>query len=206
MQILHRIYNLKRVRFDLHFIGNTSTRQTLRKKVYFCRRFGKSKKYKKKEMNIKLLAIGKTDNKSLQALIDDYTKRLTFYIKFDMEIIPDIKNAKNLSENQQKEKEGEMILSKINTTDQLILLDENGKSFTSMGFSEELQKKMNSGIKTLVFVIGGPYGFSEEVYKKANGKISLSEMTFSHQMIRLFFIEQLYRGFTILKNEPYHHQ
>ncbi len=157
-------------------------------------------------MNIKLLAIGKTDNKSLQALIDDYTKRLTFYIKFDMEIIPDIKNAKNLSENQQKEKEGEMILSKINTTDQLILLDENGKSFTSMGFSEELQKKMNSGIKTLVFVIGGPYGFSEEVYKKANGKISLSEMTFSHQMIRLFFIEQLYRGFTILKNEPYHHQ
>jgi len=161
---------------------------------------------KKKEMNIKLLAIGKTDNKSLQALIDDYTKRLTFYIKFDMEIIPDIKNAKNLSENQQKEKEGEMILSKINTTDQLILLDENGKSFTSMGFSEELQKKMNSGIKTLVFVIGGPYGFSEEVYKKANGKISLSEMTFSHQMIRLFFIEQLYRGFTILKNEPYHHQ
>ncbi|MDN3707556.1 23S rRNA (pseudouridine(1915)-N(3))-methyltransferase RlmH [Myroides ceti] len=157
-------------------------------------------------MNIKLLAIGKTDNKSLQALIDDYTKRLSFYIKFDMEIIPDIKNAKNLSENQQKEKEGEMILSKINTTDQLILLDENGKSFTSMGFSEELQKKMNSGIKTLVFVIGGPYGFSEEVYKKANGKISLSEMTFSHQMIRLFFIEQLYRGFTILKNEPYHHQ
>jgi len=157
-------------------------------------------------MNIKLLAIGKTDNKSLQALIDDYTKRLSFYIKFDIEIIPDIKNAKNLSENQQKEKEGEMILSKINTTDQLILLDENGKSFTSIGFSEELQKKMNSGIKTLVFVIGGPYGFSEEVYKKANGKISLSEMTFSHQMIRLFFIEQLYRGFTILKNEPYHHQ
>lgn len=157
-------------------------------------------------MNIKLLAIGKTDNKSLQTLIDDYTKRLSFYIKFDMEIIPDIKNAKNLSENQQKEKEGEIILSKINTTDQLILLDENGKSFTSMGFSEELQKKMNSGIKTIVFVIGGPYGFSEEVYKKANGKIALSEMTFSHQMIRLFFIEQLYRGFTILKNEPYHHQ
>lgn len=157
-------------------------------------------------MNIKLLAIGKTDNASLQTLIDDYTKRLSFYIKFDMEIIPDIKNAKNLSENQQKEKEGEMILSKINTTDQLILLDENGKTFTSIGFSEELQKKMNSGIKTLVFVIGGPYGFSEEVYKKANGKISLSEMTFSHQMIRLFFIEQLYRGFTILKNEPYHHQ
>jgi len=157
-------------------------------------------------MNIKLLAIGKTDNKSLQTLIDDYTKRLSYYIKFDLEIIPDIKNVKSLSENQQKEKEGELILSKIGTTDQLILLDENGKSYTSMGFSEELQKKMNSGIKTLVFVIGGPYGFSQEVYKKANGKIALSEMTFSHQMIRLFFIEQLYRGFTILKNEPYHHQ
>lgn len=157
-------------------------------------------------MNIKLLAIGKTDNKALQSLIDDYTKRLSFYIKFDLEIIPDIKNVKNLSEALQKEKEGEIILSKISNTDQLILLDENGKTFSSVAFSEELQKKMNSGIKTLVFVIGGPYGFSEEVYKKANGKISLSAMTFSHQMVRLFFIEQLYRGFTILRNEPYHHQ
>jgi 23S rRNA (pseudouridine1915-N3)-methyltransferase len=157
-------------------------------------------------MNIKLLAIGKTDNKNLQTLIDEYAKRLSFYVKFDLEIIPDIKNVKNLSESQQKEKEGELILSKITATDQLILLDENGKNFSSLGFSEELQKKMNSGVKNLVFVIGGPYGFSETVYAKANGKISLSLMTFSHQMVRLFFIEQVYRGFTILKNEPYHHQ
>lgn len=157
-------------------------------------------------MNIKLIAIGKTDNKNLQILIEEYTKRLSFYIKFELDIITDIKNVKNLSEAQQKEKEGELILSRITATDQLILLDENGKSFSSVGFSEELQKKMNSGIKTLVFVIGGPYGFSEAVYQKAQGKIALSAMTFSHQMVRLFFIEQLYRGFTILRNEPYHHQ
>ncbi len=157
-------------------------------------------------MNIRLLAIGKTDNKALQTLIDDYTKRLSFYVKFDLEIIPDIKNVKNLSETQQKEKEGELILSKITATDQLILLDENGKTFSSVGFSDFLQKKMNAGIKTLVFVIGGPYGFSETVYQKAQGKVSLSEMTFSHQMVRLFVIEQIYRGFTILRNEPYHHQ
>ena len=157
-------------------------------------------------MNIKLIAIGKTDNKALQSLIDDYTKRLSFYIKFDLDIIPDIKNVKNLSESQQKEKEGDLILAKITPTDQLILLDENGKNFSSIAFSEELQKKMNSGVKTLVFVIGGPYGFSETVYAKAHVKISLSVMTFSHQMVRLFFIEQLYRGFTILRNEPYHHQ
>ncbi len=157
-------------------------------------------------MNIKLLTIGKTDNKALQSLIDDYSKRLSFYIKFDLEIIPDIKNVKNLSESQQKEKEGELILAKLTATDQLILLDEKGTTFSSVGFSDYLQKKMNSGAKTLVFVIGGPYGFSDEVYQKAQGKISLSLMTFSHQMVRLFFIEQLYRGFTILKNEPYHHQ
>ena len=158
------------------------------------------------QMNIRLLAIGKTDNKALQTLIDDYTKRLSFYVKFDLEIIPDIKNVKNLSEAQQKEKEGELILSKITPTDHLILLDENGKTFSSVGFSDFLQKKMNAGTKTLVFVIGGPYGFSETVYQKAQGKVSLSEMTFSHQMVRLFVIEQIYRGFTILRNEPYHHQ
>jgi 23S rRNA (pseudouridine1915-N3)-methyltransferase len=157
-------------------------------------------------MNIKLIAIGKTDNKQLQTLLDDYQKRLSFYVKFDLEVILDLKNGKNLSELQQKEKEGELILSKITSTDQLLLLDENGNNFSSMAFSAELQKKMNSGIKTLVFVIGGPYGFSDAVYQKAQGKISLSQMTFSHQMVRLFFIEQLYRGFTILKNEPYHHQ
>ncbi|MEY4833999.1 MAG: Protein of unknown function YydA [Bacteroidota bacterium] len=157
-------------------------------------------------MNIKLIAIGKTDNKNLNALIEEYTKRLGFYIKFDLEVIPDIKNAKNLSESEQKMKEGQLILGKLAPTDQLILLDENGKEYTSVGFSDFLQKKMNSGIKTLVFVIGGPYGFSEEVYQKAQGKVALSQMTFSHQMVRLFVIEQIYRGFTILNNEPYHHQ
>ncbi|MDN3665480.1 23S rRNA (pseudouridine(1915)-N(3))-methyltransferase RlmH [Algibacter miyuki] len=157
-------------------------------------------------MTIKLIAIGKTDNKQLLQLMDDYQKRLGFYIKFSLEIIPDIKNAKNLSEDLQKQKEGELIIKKLSNTDVLILLDENGKQFTSVGFSGYLQKHMNSGIKQLVFVIGGPYGFSDAIYQKANGKISLSKMTFSHQMIRLFFIEQLYRGFTILRNEPYHHR
>lgn len=157
-------------------------------------------------MNIKLLVVGKTDDKSLKSMIEEYSKRLSFYVKFDLEVIPDIKNSKKISEIEQKEKESELISSKISSTDQLILLDENGKSFSSIEFSQELQKKMNSGTKNLVFVIGGPYGFSETIYKKANGKISLSKMTFSHQMIRLFFVEQLYRGFTILRNEPYHHQ
>ncbi|WP_298533408.1 23S rRNA (pseudouridine(1915)-N(3))-methyltransferase RlmH [uncultured Algibacter sp.] len=157
-------------------------------------------------MTIRLIAIGKTDNKQLTALIDTYIKRLSFYIKFSFDVIPDIKNSKNLSEAQQKQKEGELILNKLKPTDILVLLDENGKQLDSILFSSYLQKHMNSGIKQLVFAIGGPYGFSEDIYKKANGKISLSKMTFSHQMIRLFFIEQLYRGFTILKNEPYHHR
>jgi len=157
-------------------------------------------------MKIKLIAIGKTDDKNLIRLIDDYQKRLQHYIKFELEIIPDLKYVKNLSQNQQKEKEGELILKKIASTDQLILLDEKGYEFRSIEFSRFLQKKMNSGIKQLVFVIGGPYGFSEAVYQNAQGKVSLSKMTFSHQMIRLFMIEQLYRGFTILKNEPYHHE
>ncbi len=157
-------------------------------------------------MKIKLLAIGKTDNKDLQKLIEVYQNRLKHYINFELEIIPDIKNAKNLSENQQKEKEGELILSKLQPTDELVLLDDKGKQFTSIEFSQYLQKKMNSGIKQFVLVIGGAYGFSEAVYKKAKGKISLSKMTFSHQMIRLFIVEQIYRGFTILKNEPYHHE
>lgn len=157
-------------------------------------------------MKIKLLAIGKTDNKQLILLIDEYQKRLKHYIKFEIEIILDIKNVKHLSEQQQKEKEGALLLSKLQNTDELVLLDDKGKEFTSIQFSKYLQKKMNSGIKQLVLVIGGPYGFSDAVYKKAKGKISLSKMTFSHQMIRLFIVEQLYRGFTILKNEPYHHE
>lgn len=157
-------------------------------------------------MTIRLLTIGKTDNKALQQLITEYENRLKHYLKFELEIIPDIKNVKNLSEAQQKEKEGELILKKLSTTDILILLDENGKQYTSIEFSNYLQKKMNSGIKQLVFVIGGPYGFSTSVYQKAQGKISLSKMTFSHQMVRLFVVEQVYRAFTILKNEPYHHR
>jgi 23S rRNA (pseudouridine1915-N3)-methyltransferase len=157
-------------------------------------------------MKIKLLAIGKTDDKNLLKLIETYQNRLKHYVKFEISIIPDIKNVKNLSEKQQKEKEGELILKQLQPTDELILLDEKGKDFRSLEFAKYLQKKMNSGIKQLVIVIGGPYGFSEEVYKKSNGKISLSKMTFSHQMIRLFLVEQLYRGFTILKNEPYHHE
>lgn len=157
-------------------------------------------------MKIKLLAIGKTDAKNLQTLIETYQNRLKHYIKFELEIIPDIKNVKNLSKSQQKEKEGELVLKKLAPTDVLILLDEKGKEFRSIEFSKYLQKKMNAGIKQLVFVIGGPYGFSETVYKKSMGKISLSKMTFSHQMIRLFVVEQIYRAFTILKNEPYHHE
>ena len=157
-------------------------------------------------MKIKLLVIGKTDDKNLQLLIQKYEKRLKHYIKFEMELIPDLKNVKNLSESEQKEKEGELILKRIKPADQLILLDEKGVMHTSKEFSNFMQKKMNSGIRQMVLVIGGPYGFSEAVYQKAQGKISLSKMTFSHQMIRLFAVEQIYRAFTILKNEPYHHE
>ena len=157
-------------------------------------------------MTVKLIAIGKTDSKALLQLISEYENRLKHYVKFELEIIPDIKNTKNLSEAQQKEKEGELILKNLSNTDVLVLLDENGKQFSSVDFSGYLQKKMNAGLKQLVFVIGGPYGFSTEIYNKAQGKISLSKMTFSHQMVRLFVVEQVYRAFTILRNEPYHHQ
>lgn len=156
-------------------------------------------------MTIKLLAIGKTDSTQLHELVEVYQKRLQHYINFEIELIPDLKKTKNLSEDQQKEKEGELILKRLAPTDVLILFDEKGKHFTSVEFSNLLQKKMNAGIKQLVFIIGGPYGFSNDVYSKASGKISLSKMTFSHQMVRLFITEQIYRAFTILKNEPYHH-
>lgn len=157
-------------------------------------------------MKIKLLAIGKTDDKNLQLLIQKYESRLKHYVKFELEIIPDIKNVKNLSETEQKDKEGELILGKVTSTDQLVLLDDKGESYHSIGFSKFMQKKMNSGVKQLILVIGGPYGFSEAVYQKAQGRLSFSKMTFSHQMIRLFVVEQLYRAFTILRNEPYHHE
>lgn len=157
-------------------------------------------------MTIKLLAIGKTDDPSLQSLFEVYQRRLQFYTKFELECIPDLKKVKHLSENLQKQKEGELILARISSIDFVVLLDENGKQYTSEEFSEFLQKRLNSGIKQLIFIIGGPYGFSKEVYMRADAKVSLSKMTFSHQMIRLFFTEQLYRAFTILKNEPYHHK
>ena len=157
-------------------------------------------------MTIKLITIGKTDSKELESMISKYVDRLKHYIKFELIVIPDIKNTKNLSVQEQKRKEGEAILKLLVPADFVVLLDENGKQFSSMEFSQVLQKRMNSGIKNLYFIIGGPYGFSSEVYERANQKISLSKMTFSHQMVRLFVIEQLYRAFTILKNEPYHHQ
>ncbi|SDR65065.1 23S rRNA (pseudouridine(1915)-N(3))-methyltransferase RlmH [Christiangramia echinicola] len=157
-------------------------------------------------MTIKLVCIGKTDKKELEELIKVYSDRLQHYIKFEFEIIPDLKKTKNLDENQQKSKEGDLILSGVQNSDFVVLLDENGKQFSSENFSEYIQKRMNTGLKRLIFVIGGPYGFSEEVYKRADSRISLSKMTFSHQMVRLFFTEQLYRAFTILKNEPYHHR
>ena len=156
-------------------------------------------------MKIKLLTIGKTDSRPLQQLIDEYCKRLGFYIHFNMDIIPDIKNTKNLTTKQQKIAEGKELLKKIEKSDAVILLDENGKLYNSIQFSAFLQKKMNSGLTKIVFVIGGPYGFSDDVYNRCNEKVSLSPMTFSHQMVRLFFTEQLYRSFTILRNEPYHH-
>jgi 23S rRNA (pseudouridine1915-N3)-methyltransferase len=157
-------------------------------------------------MKILLLVIGKTDENYLTEGIHKYCKRLRHYIGFDFEEILDLKNRKSLSESQQKKQEGILIISKLKAGDKLILLDDKGKDFSSLGFSEHLQQQMNSGIKRLVFVVGGPYGFDESVYAKAQAKLSLSKMTFSHQMIRLFFVEQVYRALTILKNEPYHHE
>lgn len=157
-------------------------------------------------MKIKILAVGKTDDKHLEILIDRYMKRLTHYLSATLEILPDIKNAKNLSEKEQKRVEGESILKKIQTSDHVVLLDEKGKEFRSIEFSKYLQKKMNAGTRNLVLIIGGPYGFSDSLYQRADGKLSLSKMTMSHQMIRLFLVEQVYRAFTILRNEPYHHE
>ncbi len=156
-------------------------------------------------MKITLILNGKTDDDYIVKGFTVYENRLKHYIAFETIVIPALKNTKALSIEQQKQKEGELILKNIQSPDKLILLDENGKEYHSVGFSEFVQQQMNSGIKNIVFVVGGPYGFSDEVYKRANGKISLSKMTFSHQMVRLFFVEQLYRAMTILKNEPYHH-
>ena len=157
-------------------------------------------------MKIVLVVVGKTNEKYLIEGISDYQKRLKHYINFEIVEILNIKNAKNFSEKQLIKKEGEMILKQINTSDYLVLLDDQGNDFSSPSFAEKLQQWMISGKKRLVFVVGGAYGFSQQVYDRGNEKLSLSKMTFSHQMVRLFFVEQLYRGYSILNNEPYHHE
>lgn len=156
-------------------------------------------------MKVTLLLCGKTEDDYIQKGFAIFEQRLKHYVPFECIVIPALKNTKALSIEQQKQKEGELILKLVQPSDRLILLDENGKEFTSVEFSAYIQQQMNSGIRNLVFVVGGPYGFSDEVYKRGNAKIALSKMTFSHQMVRLFFIEQVYRALTILKNEPYHH-
>lgn len=156
-------------------------------------------------MKIKLICIGKTDESYLKEGIEKYLKRLRFYSSIELILIPDVKSSKNLSQDLQRQKEGQNILKHIKNQDQLILLDENGKMFDSLGFSHFIQRKIDQGTNCLVFVIGGPYGFHQDVIQRAQEKLSLSKLTFSHQMVRLFFVEQLYRAFTIMKGEPYHH-
>ena len=157
-------------------------------------------------MNIDLVVVGKTDSKEVAALVEMYAKRLSHYCRFAVITIADVKNTRNMSPARQKQLEGEAILRDVTDGDYLVLMDERGKQFSSMEYADWLQKRMLSGVKRLVLVIGGPYGFSEEVYKRADQKISLSKMTFSHQIVRAIFTEQLYRAFTILHNEPYHHE
>ncbi|MCE1156110.1 MAG: 23S rRNA (pseudouridine(1915)-N(3))-methyltransferase RlmH [Bacteroidales bacterium] len=157
-------------------------------------------------MKISVLMVGKTTHEGLQKLIQDYHQRLTHYIGFETRIIPELKNIKNLPVNEQKEKEADLILKQLEPADEVILLDEKGKTLTSVGFAGFLETKMLASTKKLVFVIGGPFGFSERVYQRADQLLSLSAMTFSHQMIRLLFAEQLYRAMTIIKGENYHHQ
>lgn len=157
-------------------------------------------------MKISLIVIGKTNSKFLIDGINEYTKRLSYYLTFSIEYLPDVKNNRKLTVEQQMVIEGNNILNAIEKSDYVVLLDEHGKEFTSMEFSKYIEKKMSSVPKRLVFVVGGPYGFTQEVKDRANEKISMSKMTFSHEMIRLIFTEQLYRAMTILNNEPYHHE
>jgi len=157
-------------------------------------------------MKITLLTVGKTTDIHLIKLQEEYQNRLKFYLPYESLVLPELKNTKNLSITEQQEKEADLILKQLETSDEVILLDENGKQFTSVGFSKFIAKKMLASHKRMVFVVGGPYGFSERIYKRANGLVSLSSMTFSHQMIRIIFVEQLYRAMTILKGEPYHHE
>lgn len=157
-------------------------------------------------MKVALVLVGKTVNKHFVELIDEYAGRVKHYIGFDIITIPELKNTKSLSADQQKQQEGELILKQLQGGDHVVLLDEHGKEFRSVEFSTYMEQKMQTVNKRLVFVIGGPYGFSPDVYAKANEKISLSKMTFSHQMVRLIFVEQLYRAMTIMRGEPYHHE
>lgn len=157
-------------------------------------------------MQIDLIVVGKTDMREVESLVEMYAKRINFYCKFSITTLPDVKNTKNLSIKQQRTAEGEAILRQVSDGDYVMLLDERGEEFRSLDFAQWLQKRLNSGIRRLVLVIGGPYGFSEEVYARANGKLSLSRMTFSHQIVRAIFTEQLYRAFAILNNDPYHHE
>lgn len=156
-------------------------------------------------MKVTLLVVGKTTDSHIDALIQEYQKRLAHYLPFALQVIPELKNTKALSPEQQKQAEGDLILKAVTANTDLILLDEHGKEFRSIEFADYLQKRMSSG-RDVVFVVGGPYGFADTVYQRANGKISLSKMTFSHQMVRLFFVEQSYRAMTILRGEPYHHE
>lgn len=156
-------------------------------------------------MKAVLLTVGKTDINSIAIEIDKYTKKIGHYLPFSMEVIPDIKNKRNLSQAEQKQKEGDLILSKLHSTDYVVLLDEGGRLFNSNQFAQHIENKKNTIARKLVFVIGGPYGFSDAVKARANEKISLSKMTFTHQMVRMIFVEQLYRAMTILSNQPYHH-
>lgn len=156
-------------------------------------------------MNILLVCVGKTDSPALEGLIQTYCTRLGHYLPFELKVLPDVRRGKHIDPALQKQAEGQSILSLLSPTDRLILLDERGHAYTSRGFAQHLEGHMLASQKRLVFVIGGPYGFSEEVYSRANEKITLSSMTFSHQMVRLFAVEQLYRAMTILRGEPYHH-
>ncbi len=157
-------------------------------------------------MKFTLIVVGRTVEKHYISAINDYVDRLKHYTTFDMEVIPELKNTKSLSMEQQKEKEAEMILRSIQPGDVVVLLDEHGKEFRSIEFANWIERKTHTVNKRLVFIIGGPYGFSQKIYDIAQEKISLSKMTFSHQMIRLIFVEQMYRAFTILNNGPYHHE
>ena len=156
-------------------------------------------------MKTELLLVGKTVNKHFIAGINDYVERTNHYMPFNITVIPELKNTKALTEEQQKEREGDLILQKLQQSDTVVLLDEHGKELRSIEFADWLQRKQNT-TRRLVFIIGGPYGFSKAVYERANERLSLSKMTFSHQMVRLIFCEQIYRACTIIRGEPYHHE